>query len=161
MEVTKRNPPPFDNMPESVPLPVPATSQRSSSSGAAAGSKSRGSKKDKAKDNFVWEDDEVELLLNCTADYKSRKLAEETDWESVRQKYDEILRIQSYKDSVPSAEDAEKMGKSYKHGVNIFKEIITGKLKAVHGKYREAVDDGRRNGHGRVVLLFFELCAQI
>ena len=53
------------------------------------------------------------------------------------------------------------MGKSYKHGVNISQEIITGKLKAVRLKYREAVDNGRRSGHGRVVLLFFEVCAQI
>ena len=35
------------------------------------------------------------------------------------------------------------------------------KLKAIHLNHREAVDDGRRSGHGRVVLLYYELCAQI
>ncbi|KAK7877436.1 hypothetical protein WMY93_031856 [Mugilogobius chulae] len=39
--------------------------------------------------------------------------------------------------------------------------ILTTKLKAVRGKYRQAVDSGRRSGHGRVVLLYFELCEQI
>ncbi|KAK3508422.1 hypothetical protein QTP70_029208, partial [Hemibagrus guttatus] len=39
---------------------------------------------------------------------------------------------------------------------DITRAIITNKLKAIQGKYRQAVDSGRKNGHGRVVLLFFE-----
>ena len=36
------------------------------------------------------------------------------------------------------------MGKSYKHGVNILKEVGVGKLKAVRLKYREAVEDASK-----------------
>ena len=115
-------------------------------------------KKDIAR-NFVWEDDEVELLLSCTAEYKTKKAMEGTDWESVRGKYEEILQI--YKENIPSVEDCEKMGKCFKHRGDITKDTVLTKLKAIRLKYREAVDDGRRSGHGRVVLLYYELCAQI
>ncbi|KAK2548401.1 hypothetical protein P5673_031469 [Acropora cervicornis] len=43
----------------------------------------------------------------------------------------------------------------------MMKAIITSKLKTIRQKYRLAVEDGRRSGHGRVVLLLFELCEQI
>lgn len=35
------------------------------------------------------------------------------------------------------------------------------KLKAIRLKYRHAVDSGKKSAHGRVVLLYFELCEQI
>lgn len=35
------------------------------------------------------------------------------------------------------------------------------KLKAIRAKFREAVDSGRRSGHGRVVMLYYELCERI
>ncbi|XP_056281077.1 uncharacterized protein LOC130200650 [Pseudoliparis swirei] len=38
---------------------------------------------------------------------------------------------------------------------------LTTKMKAVRGMYRNAVDTGRRSGHGRVVLLYSELCEQV
>ena len=41
------------------------------------------------------------------------------------------------------------------------KVIITTKLKAVRSKFRAAVDSGRKSGHGRVVLLYFESCEAI
>lgn len=34
-------------------------------------------------------------------------------------------------------------------------------LPAIRQKYRMAIDSGRRSGHGRVVLLFFDLCGKI
>ena len=34
-------------------------------------------------------------------------------------------------------------------------------MKSIRIKYRHAVDTGRRSGHGRVVLLYFELCEAI
>ena len=40
-------------------------------------------------------------------------------------------------------------------------KILTTKLKAIRLKYRQAVDSGRRSGHGRVVTLYFELCQEI
>ena len=35
------------------------------------------------------------------------------------------------------------------------------KLKAVRVKFRGAVDSGRKSGHGRVVLLYFDKCEEI
>ena len=45
------------------------------------------------KKGFVWTDDEVELLLNVTHDYKVRHLVEGTCWESVHLKYTDILEL--------------------------------------------------------------------
>ena len=38
-----------------------------------------------------WKDDEVELLLKVTNEYKVSKTAENVDWESVQKKYCGIL----------------------------------------------------------------------
>ncbi|CAM4652866.1 unnamed protein product [Leuciscus chuanchicus] len=38
---------------------------------------------------------------------------------------------------------------------------LTTKLKTIRGKYRNSVDTGRRSGHGRMVLLYFELYEQV
>lgn len=38
---------------------------------------------------------------------------------------------------------------------------LTTKLKAVRIRYRQAVEAGRKSGHGRVILLFFDLCKAI
>ena len=40
---------------------------------------------------FTWTDDEVELLLKVTIEYKVCKTAEGGDWESVQRKYSDIL----------------------------------------------------------------------
>ena len=40
---------------------------------------------------FTWTDDDVELLLKVTKEYKVRKMAEGIDWESVKRKYSDIL----------------------------------------------------------------------
>ena len=41
------------------------------------------------------------------------------------------------------------------------KQILPTKLKAIRQKYRQAVDSGRHSGHGRVVLLYSELCEKV
>ena len=38
---------------------------------------------------------------------------------------------------------------------------ITSKIKAIRTKYHQTVDSGKKNGHGRVVLCYFELCQKI
>ena len=56
-------------------------------------SKSKNTKEaaaDKGKKDFQWTDDESELLLNVTYDYKTAKAIEMCDWESVKSKYDDI-----------------------------------------------------------------------
>ena len=40
-------------------------------------------------------------------------------------------------------------------------KVLMSKLKAICLKYRQAVDNKRRRGYGRVVLIFFELCEEI
>ena len=45
------------------------------------------------KSDFKWTDDEAELLLNVTHNYKVLKISENVDWESVKSKYDDILTL--------------------------------------------------------------------
>ena len=40
-------------------------------------------------------DDEAELLLNVTIEYKTAKAAESVDWESVKSKYANIRAVQN------------------------------------------------------------------
>ena len=117
---------------------------------------------DKSKvDSYVWTDDEVELLLKITNEYKVSKAMENIDWESCQTKYSDIFDL--YLEQYPSTkEDAEKLGKEYYHKKEeLNKGIVTTKLKNIRLKFRQAVDSGRRSGHGRVVLLYFELCEYV
>ena len=46
-------------------------------------SEGQSSKAKKSKsDNFVWSDDEVELLLNVVLEYKTARTAENVDWQT-------------------------------------------------------------------------------
>ena len=47
--------------------------------------------KDKVKKEFQWTDDEAELLLNVTCDYKNAKAMVNTDWESIKSKYEDTF----------------------------------------------------------------------
>ena len=62
----------------------------------------------KAKEQaFVWADDEVELLLKVTHEYKVKKVGENVDWKSVRSKYSDLW--EQLKLQLPS--DSEEAGK--------------------------------------------------
>ncbi|XP_071386264.1 uncharacterized protein [Centroberyx affinis] len=116
--------------------------------------------KSMTREFFAWTDDEVELLLNVTHQYKAIKAAEYMDWESTQSKYSDIF--DRYRERYPSPEEAVAMGKGYPHTKDeVTKGQLTSKLKAIRIKYRQAVHSGRKSGHGRVVLLFFELCESI
>ena len=67
------------------------------------GQKSKKNEKSKT-DSFIWSDDEVELLLKVTLEYKTSNAMENVDWESIRSKYDDIFKrfIEQY----PSSENA-------------------------------------------------------
>ena len=111
----------------------------------------------KEKEDFKWTDDESELLLSVTHEYKVKKLSESIDWESVRTKYDDILTLMCQELPDTAEEARENCGKDYPHTKEkITKKVLTSKL--IRIKFREAVDSGRRSGHGRVVLLYYELC---
>ena len=61
-----------------------------------------------------------------------------------------------------TADEARDLLKDYPHTKEeLTKKILSAKLKAVRGKFRNAVDSGRRSGHGRVVLLYYELCEKV
>ena len=45
--------------------------------------------------------------------------------------------------------------------IKVTKQIVTSKLKAIRIKFRQAVDSGRKSGHGRVVMIFYELCEKV
>lgn len=111
-----------------------------------------------APSTFSWTDDEVELLLKVTNEYKISKTADNVDWESVQKKYSDIL--DRFKNELEKASGSS--GKDYPHKrEEITKQCLTNKLKSIRLKYRQAVDTGKRSGHGRVVLLYYELCESI
>ena len=125
---------------------------------APAKSKTSPKKKDSNKKEFVWSDDEVELLLNVANEYKVAKAAESVDWESVKSKYKDIFDL--FVAALP--EENTDLYKNFPHKKEEIKlQSLTSKLKAIRLKFRQAVDSGRRSGHGRVVIIYYELCEKI
>ncbi|CAH3029575.1 unnamed protein product, partial [Porites evermanni] len=109
---------------------------------------------------YKWTDDEVELLLTVTKEYKTKQIAKSIDWESCVDKYGEIL--EAYSAHYLSPEDAAAIGKDFPRKKDeLTKSVLTSKLKAIRSKYRQAVDNGRRSEHGRVVMIFYEHCSEI
>jgi len=104
------------------------------------------------RDNFKWTDDESELLLKVTSEYKVAKASDGVDWESVQSKYGDILE-RMLAEYPATQEAAKELQKDYPHKKSeITKQVLTTKLKAIRIKFRQAVDSGRRSGHGRVIL---------
>lgn len=84
------------------------------------------------------------------------------DWETSQFKYSDIL--EQLLELCPSTtpQEAEKSGKDYPHKKEDHANaILASKMKSIRLKHRHAVDTGRRSGHGRVVLLYYELCERI
>ena len=103
--------------------------------------------KKKYADTYKWTDDEVELLLTVTKEYKTKQIAKSIDWESCVDKYGQILEAYNAHDPLP--EDAAAIDKDFPHKKDeLTKSVLTSKLKAIRSKYRQAVDNGRRSGHG-------------
>lgn len=85
---------------------------------------------------------------------------ENIDWESCQSKYQDIHN--KFVEHYPTPEEAKALGKEYPHSkTQMMKAILTSKLKTIRQKYRLADNDGRRGGHGRVVLFYFKLRKQI
>ena len=106
-------------------------------------------KKCPEKETFRWSDDLIEKLLESVKKFKAQKEYEGVDWESVKDKYENIrsLFIKNRRDE----NDNE----------TFTRDKISSKIKAVRGNYRKAVDAGRQSGGGRVVATFYELCQEI
>ena len=64
-------------------------------------------------DSFICTDDEVELLLKVTMEYKTSNALENVDWESTWTKYDNILK--HFNEQYPSLENSFSVGKDYPH----------------------------------------------
>ena len=82
----------------------------------------------KSGKEFQWTDDEAELLLTVTNEYKVSKVAESVDWESVKSKYCDIMELcsRSY------LEEAGNLLKDYPHTKEqMTKPVLTIKLKAI------------------------------
>lgn len=108
--------------------------------------------------DFQWMDDEAELLLNVAYEYKVKNAAEGVDWESVKNKYDDVL--EAFREALPSS--PEDSCKDFPHQRNeVTKQILSAKLKNIRLKFRQTIDSRRRSGHGRVVMLYFEICQKI
>ena len=69
----------------------------------------------------VWTDDECELLLSVTLQYKVQKSSEGIDWESVRSKYDDILVL--FREALPPTPE-ESCGKEYPHERDAVNKLI-------------------------------------
>ena len=84
-------------------------------------------------DSFVWSDDEVELLLKATHEYKVSHVSENIDLETCQTKYSDICEL--LHEHYPLSEDAEELGKDYPHSKEeITKGVVTTKLKAIRQK---------------------------
>ena len=115
----------------------------------------------KQQDCFQWSDNEVKLLLTLTYEYKVKHSGECTDWEKVKTKYADILAL--FWEQLPSGtEEASQLEKDYPHHPDqITLKCLTSKLKAIRLKYRQAIDSGKKSGHGRVIMCYFDLCNKI
>ena len=93
-------------------------------------------------------------------DYRTQNIAEGLDWESIQNKYSDIA--ERMEEALRKYNERNGSGKDYKQKPEeITKEKVATKLKAVRKKYRIAVDSGKKSGHGRVILLYFEECEAI
>lgn len=70
----------------------------------------RAARKTSQKKEFVWSNDEAQLLLEVTHDYKVRHLAEGTCWDSVKCKYADIAELMKKE---LSANEARLLCKEY------------------------------------------------
>ena len=54
-----------------------------------------------ADKNFIWSDEEINLLLHIVIDYKAGTAREEVDWETVRTKYGDVTKmfLEKYSDN--------------------------------------------------------------
>ena len=121
IRVTRRRP--YRHKPESTAMPPKRAPNK---------------KNDSAKKEFVWSDDEAELLLSVTHEYKTQHLVNGTCWESVKSKYTDILELMR-KELPANEEEASRIfNKEYPHKPEeVTKEILTTKLKAIKKKFRE------------------------
>ena len=89
-------------------------------------------KRSEGEGNFIWSDDEVELLLDVVYAFKCNKEADGYDWESIKAKYDIIraLFLERYPVFLRAFKRKETSNR------------LVAKIKALQLKYRSALDSG-------------------
>lgn len=113
----------------------------------------------KGKENFVWTDTEVELLLSITQEYKTRKTNEGVYWDSCKNKYSELNEMFVEKLMLVDQTKGE-----YPHEVVEFQQNparLSRKIKQLRNKYATAVRAGKKSGGGRQVFKFYDLCQDV
>ena len=89
----------------------------------------------KINTEFLWTDDEIQLLLQTSFNFKSKCEFEGSSWESVRSKYEQIFENMSKE----YPEDPEK----FPNKSTITKEHIT--AKSIRTVFKKAADAGRKS----------------
>ena len=108
------------------------------------------------KDDFSWTEKEIKLLLDSLKEYKAEKLKVGIDFESVKEKWEDVLGI--FLRSYP----AKSKEFPRDHPKQIFtKDRMAQKAKRIRQNFRKAVDAGKRSGGGRIVTEFFDICEEI
>ena len=106
--------------------------------------------------HLFWTDDEVQLLLETTRDSKAKKAYTGLDWESIKDKYENICK--TFVSNLRKQTDSEECAQS----TDFFtKEWIASKIKQIPAKYRKALDAGRQSGRGRIVATFYDYYSEI
>ena len=109
--------------------------------------------------NFQWTDEEIGLLLAIVTDYKSVKAAEGLDWETVKNRYEDIAK--NYVGRYPK-NDLQAYPQGGQDVLKTFtKDRVQSKIKKIKAGYRKAVDTGRKSGGGRLVASFYDKYCEI
>eukprot|EP00794_Sanderia_malayensis_P002288 gene2288-2633_t len=116
-----------------------------------------GDKAEKKK-TFNWLDEETALLLQVVLAYKTTKLSEGKDWETICAKYEDIK--QNFALQYPN-EVSEEFPRGEAVIQELTKERTNTKIKKVKNSFRKAVASGKRSGGGRVVYSLHDKCYQI
>ena len=106
--------------------------------------------------HLVWTDDEVQLLLETTRDFKAMKAYAGVDQESKKEKYENIR--ETFVSNLPKETASEECA----HSTGFFtRERIASKIKQIRAQYRKVLDAGRQSGGGRIVATFNDLWSDI
>ena len=110
-------------------------------------------RKRKIEVDFSWTDDELQLLLEASLDFKSKSEFQGESCESKRSKYENIGDIMLKQ----CPEDQEK----YPNKEKLNKDRVAAELKRFRTGYRKAWDNGRKSRGSRVVFTFYGLCENL
>ena len=86
-----------------------ATTSSTKQSSTRKSRKGKDASAEKDKEDFEWTDDESELLLNIAHEYKVSKTGDSVDWESVKNKQEDIFErfVAELPDEPPSVKEKE------------------------------------------------------